>query len=89
MRLLLLIFISLNLFAGDILTSYRVNGTVDIEKQLDMELSKEEYWKGYLADKDTKFGYIESYSNVLACDKSKSALDFYSIDQNKSFKYRA
>jgi murein L,D-transpeptidase YafK len=41
-----------------------------------------------LADKDTKFGYIEAYSNVLACDKSKSALDFYSVDQNKSFKFK-
>jgi murein L,D-transpeptidase YafK len=88
MRLLLLFFISLNILSGDILTSYRVNGTIDIEKELDIELSKEEYWKGYLADKDTKFGYIESYSNVLACDKSKSALDFYSVDQNKSFKFK-
>lgn len=88
MKLLLLIFISLNLFAGDILTSYRISGTIDIEKQMDIELSKEEYWKNYLADKDTTFGYIESYSNVLACDKSKSKLDFYSVDQNKSFKFR-
>ncbi|MFA5233346.1 MAG: L,D-transpeptidase family protein [Sulfurimonas sp.] len=88
MRLLLLFFISFNLFASDILTSYRVKGTIDIEKQLDMELSKEEYWKEYLADKDTTFGYIEAYNNVLACDKSKSALDFYSVDQNKSFKFK-
>jgi murein L,D-transpeptidase YafK len=88
MRLLLLFFISLNILSGDILTSYRVNGTIDIEKEMDMELSKEEYWKKYLSDKDTTFGYIESYSNVLACDKSKSALDFYSVDENKSFKFK-
>ncbi|MDQ1243948.1 MAG: hypothetical protein QG565_288 [Campylobacterota bacterium] len=88
MRLLLLIFISLSVFANDFLTNYRVNGSEGIEKQMDMELSKEEYWKKYLADKDTTFGYIEAYNNVLACDKSKSTLDFYSIDDNKSFKFK-
>ncbi len=88
MKLLLLILISLNLFASNILTSYRVNGVADIEKKMDLELSKEEYWRDYLANKDTTFGYIESYINVLACDKSKSTLDLYSLDQNQSFKFK-
>ncbi|OHE10108.1 MAG: hypothetical protein A2513_08410 [Sulfurimonas sp. RIFOXYD12_FULL_33_39] len=88
MKLLLLVLISLNVFASNILTSYRVNGIVDIEKQMDLELSKDEYWNQYLANKDTTFGYIESYSNVLTCDKSESALQLYSLDQNKSFKFK-
>lgn len=88
MKLLLLILISLNVFASNILTSYRVNGVADIEKQMDLELSKEEYWSSYLVTKDTTFGYIESYLNVLACDKSKSTLDLYSTDQNQSFKFK-
>ena len=57
MKLLLLVLISLNVFASNILTSYRVNGIVDIEKQMDLELSKDEYWNQYLANKDNVWIY--------------------------------
>lgn len=88
MKLLLLVLLSLNVYAGDILTSYRNNGIADIEKQMDAELAKSEYWDKYLEDKDTTFGYIESYSNILTCDKSQSLLHLYSLDQNRSFKFK-
>lgn len=88
MKLLLLIFISLNIFASDILTSYRVNGIEQIEREMDIELTKREYWDRVLSNKDTTFGYIEAYSNVLACDKSTSTLHLYSLDENKSFNFR-
>ncbi|MBE0513785.1 L,D-transpeptidase family protein [Sulfurimonas sp.] len=88
MKLLLLIFISLNIFASDILTSYRVNGIDQIEREMDIELTKREYWDRVLSDKDTTFGYIEAYSNVLACDKSTSTLHLYSLDENQSFSFR-
>ncbi|MDT8339313.1 MAG: L,D-transpeptidase family protein [Sulfurimonas sp.] len=88
MKLLLLIFISLNIFASDILTSYRVNGIEQIEREMDIELTKREYWDRVLSDKDTTFGYIEAYSNVLACDKSTSTLHLYSLDENKSFNFK-
>lgn len=88
MKLLLLIFLGTYIFANDILTNYRLNGIEDIEKQMDLELSKKEYWKKHLLDKDTKFGYIESYSNLLLCDKSESTLHFYSRDENQSFSFK-
>ncbi|MGE4418421.1 MAG: murein L,D-transpeptidase family protein [Sulfurimonas sp.] len=88
MKLLLLIFISLNIFASDILTSYRINGIEQIEKEMDIELTKREYWDRVITGKDTTFGYIESYSNVLACDKSKSTLHLYSLDENQTFNFR-
>ena len=86
MKYLLLLFILTNIFGDDILTSYRLNGITDIEKKMDKELSKEEYWSKVVKEKDTTFGYIESYSNVLACDKTKSKLELYSLDKNKGFK---
>lgn len=88
MKLLLLILISLNIFASDILTNYRINGIVQIEKEMDMELTKREYWDRVITEKDTTFGYIEAYSNVLACDKSTSTLHLYSLDENQSFNFR-
>ena len=88
MKLLLFIFISLNVFASDILTSYRVNGITEIEKQMDQELAKQEYWTEYLKNRDTTFGYIESYSNILTCDKSESTLHLYSLDEKKNFSFK-
>lgn len=88
MKLLLLILLSLNVYAVDILTSYRNNGTADIEKQMDLELSSEDYWKTQVKDRDINFGYIESFTNILACDKSQSSLNLYSLDENQSFKFR-
>ncbi|OHE03509.1 MAG: hypothetical protein A2329_01480 [Sulfurimonas sp. RIFOXYB2_FULL_37_5] len=88
MKYLLLLFILTNIFGDDILTSYRLNGITDIEKKMDKELSKEEYWSKIVKEKDTTFGYIESYSNVLACDKTKSKLELYSLDKNKGFKHK-
>jgi murein L,D-transpeptidase YafK len=80
--LILVFFISLN---GDILTMYREHGIKNIKKQLDLELSKLEYWSRYLKDKDTTFGYIESYTDILVCDKSKSTLSLYT--KNSKDKY--
>ena len=61
----------------DILTTYRTNGIKNIEKQLDKSLIKTSYWEEFLKDKNTTFGYIEKYQNILVCDKSKSNLTLY------------
>jgi murein L,D-transpeptidase YafK len=88
MKYLVLLFILTNIFGDDILTSYRLNGITDIEKQMDKELSKEDYWGKIVKNKDTTFGYIESYSNVLACDKNKSKLELYALDKGGDFKHK-
>jgi murein L,D-transpeptidase YafK len=78
-------FINLSLFANDITTQYRINGIENIEKQLDKDLADTQYWREYLKDKETRFGYIEVYSDILVCDKSKSTLSLYRKDLNNSF----
>ena len=80
------IFATVSLFGidTDIVTYYKEHGIKGVEKQLDLELAKTSYWESYLADKDTTFGYIESYDNILACDKSKSKLYVYRKDTNSS-----
>ena len=85
--LLLLFGISAHLSASqiDILTSYRLNGIKDIEKKLDKELGNTKYWNSYLKNKNTQFGYIESYPNILVCNKSKSELSLYVKDKNNSY----
>ena len=77
-----------SLIASDtqFLTQYRLNGIEGLEKRLDKELASQTYWKNYIKDKDTKFGYIESYTNVLTCNKSKSDLLVYVKDANNTYK---
>ncbi len=53
---------------------------------MDNELTKIKYWSVQLEDIDTKFGYIESYSNILTCDKSSSTLTLYIKDNNESYR---
>ncbi|WP_457745249.1 L,D-transpeptidase family protein [Sulfurimonas sp.] len=81
-------YFSTNLAASelDILTNYRLNGINNIEKQMDKELANKSYWSAYLKNKDMKFGYIESYKNILTCNKSKSNLLVYAKDSNNTYK---
>jgi murein L,D-transpeptidase YafK len=78
---------STTLLASDteILTHYRLHGIQDIEQKLDKELANEKYWQQYLKNVDTKFGYIESYNNILTCDKSKSDLFVYVKSKNNTY----
>jgi len=85
--LLFLTLFLIKLNAYDVLTDYRLNGIANIQKKMDMELAKKPYWIRYLKDKDTTFGYLEKYSNILACNKSKSTLDLY-VKNSKGRFYR-
>lgn len=85
MKIIFILFLSISVYANSILTDYRTHGIKDIVKKMDLELSKEKYWDEHLKNIDTTFGYIESYSSVLACDKSKSTLVLYKKDVNKTF----
>lgn len=88
MKIVFLILISLSLYATNILTNYRINGINDIQKQMDLELTKVEYWNNYIKDKDTSFGYIESYQNILTCNKEKSTLNLYIKDSNSTYNFQ-
>jgi len=81
---------SSSLAASDtqLLTQYRLNGISGLEQKLDKELTDKKYWKRYIQNKDTKFGYMESYTNILTCNKSKSDLLVYVKDKNNSYELR-
>ena len=83
---ILLFILTTSLCANNILTDYRMNGIYNVQKHMDNELTKMEYWDIQLKDLDTRFGYIESYSNILTCDKSSSKLTLYIKDNNESYK---
>ncbi len=74
-----------NSLYSNALTQYREHGIQNIAKQMDADLANQKYWNNYIQDIDTSFGYIESYTNILVCDKSTSALTLYTKDANQSF----
>ncbi len=82
----LLLLFTLSVSANNALTDYRINGIYNVQKHMDNELTKAEYWNTQLQGLDTRFGYIESYSNILTCDKSSSTLTLYIKDNNASYK---
>ncbi len=84
--LFLLIFIQTTIFANDILTDYRLHGVVNIEQSMDKALSKRDYWYKYLQNKDTSFGYLESYNNILTCNKSDETLCVYKKNAKQIYK---
>jgi len=86
--LILAVFLVSSLDARDIVTQYRLHGIENIEKELDRELASQEYWSNYLRDKDTTFGYIESYNAVLTCNKEKNILNLYKKDENQTFAFK-
>jgi murein L,D-transpeptidase YafK len=86
--LLLLLFFTVSIFANNTLNNYRINGIEKIEKQMDLELTKQKYWEKHLLNKDTTFGYIESYKNILTCNKDESTLKLYSTDKNSKFNFK-
>ncbi len=85
---LLFLLLSSFLFANNALTDYRINGIYNIQKNMDKELANINYWNEQLKDIDTSLGYIESYSNILTCDKSLSTLTLYMKDNNNSYKIK-
>jgi len=87
-KIVVVLLFGLSLHANDLLTNYRINGIQNIEKQMDLELTRVSYWHEYLKDKDIKFGYIENYSSVLTCNKEKSVLSLYQQNQKNNFEFQ-
>jgi len=83
---LLCILFSASLIANNILTDYRAHGIYNVQKYMDNELTRVEYWDTQLQELNTSFGYIESYTNILTCDKSDASLTLYIKDNNYSYK---
>ena len=70
------------------LEEYKLSGITQLEKEMDRELTKVDYWSQYLINQDTQFGYIEEYSNILACNKEKSTLTLYVKGSDEHYEFK-
>jgi len=86
----LFLFVTITfLNANNDLTEYRFNGIKSIQKKMDFELTKLDYWSDYLKGIDTRFGYIESSLSILACSVNNSNIKLYKKDKNKKFVFNS
>ncbi|WP_294965750.1 L,D-transpeptidase family protein [Sulfurimonas sp.] len=88
MKIVFLLLVTLSLYSNDVLTNYRMNGINAIEKQMDFDLTKAQYWSEHIKDIDTTFGYLESNPNILTCNKENSTLNLYVKDTNNSYGFQ-
>lgn len=82
-----LLFVVTTLAQADILTQYRLHGIDGIVQEMDAQLAGKEYWSSYLSDKNTTFGYIESYKNILVCDIANAQLSLYVKKRDKDYSF--
>jgi murein L,D-transpeptidase YafK len=62
---------------------YRSQGLEAVKEKLEEQLTKEEYWKNYLKDKNVDYGYYESKKYILITKKNLKEISLYKIEKDK------
>ena len=84
-QFLLLIFI-INTLNADLVDLYRTQGIEAVEAKLEENLKNKNYWKNYLKDYDTKYGYYESKEYLIITQKQSKTLKVFKKENNKFLK---
>jgi len=81
----LLLFISLFLYASDLVDVYRYEGSDAVVKEAEKLITDKNYWLNRLSNQDVTWGYYESKKDILVCIKSKKKLNVLEYNK-KGFK---
>jgi murein L,D-transpeptidase YafK len=73
------------IYAAQLPTIYRDHGIEAVTKELDRTLGTLSYWEKELQNFDTTFGYFENITSILTCDKDRSKLYQYTLNQDNHF----
>jgi len=85
MKIILVLLLSLSLYAEDFALLYQSKGIDAVVKALDIELTKKVYWDNKLLNIDTRYGYMEGKNAFLTCNKSDSSLQYFKRDKKGKF----
>jgi murein L,D-transpeptidase YafK len=86
-KILLLSFISIQFlysFSLDLVELYRKDGINAVQKILEQQLTKQQYWQKNLQNKNLEYGYYESIQFVMLCQKNMKDIILYDTKQNKT-----
>lgn len=81
-RFIILLLITFNLYAKDLVDIYRFEGINSVEKELEKNLKDVEYWKNYLVNKNVDYGYYEFKKYILIAQKEQSEISLFEKSGN-------
>lgn len=84
-QIFILLFIT-TILNADLVTLYRTQGIDAVKDQLEEVLKNRSYWKDFLRNKDTQFGYYESKQYVIITEKETRKLRLYKKEDNRFLK---
>jgi murein L,D-transpeptidase YafK len=76
---IVLLLLSLHLYATQIATIYREKGMDAVRVALDARLTQSSYWEEEIKRFDTSFGYFENLTSIITCNKERSKLYHYQL----------
>ncbi len=82
-RILLFLLCIIAFSYADLVEIYRSQGLEAVKEKLEEQLTKEEYWKNYLKDKNVDYGYYESKKYILITKKNLKEISLYKIEKDK------
>ena len=77
LKLVILVFLSVNLFSKDFLELYRTQGINAVEKELEKSLRDVNSWKKYLENKNVDYGFYETKEYVIVAQKNNKEMSVF------------
>lgn len=82
-RLIIVLFMTLNLFGKDYVNMYRFQGISEVEKEIEKSLKDINYWNEYLQNINVDYGYYEYKKYVLVAQKEQLEISLFErVDNN-------
>lgn len=79
-KLLILVCISMSLYASSAVDIYRQNGLEGVEKYIKQQLQSKSFWDKHLKDHDLRYGYYENLDSLLVTSKKAKELSIYQVN---------
>mgnify|MGYP005992173039 CR=1 FL=1 len=81
-KIVILLFIVVNIYATDLVDLYRSKGLSAVEQKLEDSLKDKNYWDNYLKDKNIELGYYEAKKYIIVTQKEIGELTLYEKENN-------
>jgi len=82
LKIIILLLLSINIFANDIFELYRTKGINAVEQKLKESLKDIATWEKYLENKNVDFGFYETKEYVLITQKDNKQISLYKKDKD-------
>lgn len=83
MKKIIFFILTINLFATDLTQLYLKEGIKAVEKKLQENITKTDFWKNELKDLDLEYGYYSDDAMIIIVDKTSKNFEVYEEEDNK------